>query len=112
MAHILTFTAPTSLDPDLPPARCEVHLLNVGECFERFGGSSASLVVRKTASLITRWVSPFDWKDTEWDIHDPRPWKWFDELVNLHGYKMTATQPCEPQSVDDDNQQGESTCSN
>lgn len=112
MAHILTFTSPPPTAPDDPPARVEVHVLNAGEFFEGFGGSRHGLVVRETASLITRWISPFDFKDTEWDIHDPRPWKWFDELVNLHRYKMTATQPCEPQSVDDDNQQGESTCSN
>lgn len=97
MAHILTLT---STKRDEPPARVEFHLLNAGEFFAGFGGSRHGLVVRKTASLVTRWISPASMKDTEWNIGDPRPWKWLDELVNLHAYKMTAQQSCEPQTVD------------
>ena len=93
MAHILTLISPTG------KTRLEVSLLNPGECFPRFGGSSQGLVAHKTGSLITRWVDEASgYKDTEYDIHDPRPWKWVDELINWHGFKVNAAQSVEDQS--------------
>ena len=61
----------------------ELHLLNPGECFPSFGGSSRGLVVRKTASLITRTRHPDGCVyDIERDIHDPAIWAWLSRLLN------------------------------
>jgi hypothetical protein len=55
-------------------SRKAVYLLNPGDHFQRFGGSSCGLVVRKTASLIVS-----EWQggcrhDTEYDINKPDVW--------------------------------------
>lgn len=52
----------------------EVYLLNPGDCFQGFGGSSAGLVVKKTASLIVREVGPGGCYDTEYDVNDKKVW--------------------------------------
>jgi len=100
MAHILTLTSPPL--PPHRPTRIEVHILNAGEFFAGFGGSSRGLVVRGTASLITREISVMT-SDTEWHVHDRKVWKWIADLVNTHGWTMEAMQP----PTIDDNQQGE-----
>lgn len=93
MAHILTLTSPDG------KSRLELSLINPGECFQGFGGSSQGLVAHLTGSLITRWVSADSgFNDTEYHIHDPRPWKWVDELINWHGFKVQAAQHAEDQS--------------
>ena len=102
MAHILTLTSPPPTSPGDSPTRLEVHILNAGEFFPGFGGSSHGLIARKTASLITRQVSVMT-SDTEWNVHDRQAWKWIANLVNIHGYTIEAVQP---QTIDD-NQQGE-----
>lgn len=61
MTHVLTVTLAAHSDTTV-----EVHMLNPGEHFERFGGSSRGLtVVGKTASLITRTKSPGGTEDVE-----------------------------------------------
>ena len=93
MAHILTLISPTGKN------RLEVSLINPGETFPLFGGRSSGLLAHKTGSLITRWIDETGgFKDTEFHIHDPRPWKWVDELINWYGFKVHAAQPVEDQT--------------
>ena len=54
--------------------RRRVYLLNPGDHFDRFGGSSSGLLVRKTASLITRDDGPWGRNDYETDIHSKATW--------------------------------------
>ncbi len=58
-----------------------VYLLNPGQHFPRFGGSSRGLVVGKTASLIVRYFSGFDTKDVEYDLADPKAWRHLRKLL-------------------------------
>lgn len=67
----------------------EVYLLNVGETFERFGGSSRGLTVIKTASLITRTESAMHTSDKEWDLADPNAWAWIRRLMTEHGFEIS-----------------------
>lgn len=70
----------------------EIHMLNPGETFERFGGSSQGLTVRKTASIITRSRSTGGGvEDVERDITQPAFWKWIAERIN--GTGCTADVP-------------------
>lgn len=52
----------------------EIYLLNPGNCFAGFGGSSAGLLVRKTASLIVRNTAGGMCNDTEYSVNDKRIW--------------------------------------
>lgn len=54
--------------------RYSVYLLNPGEVYAGFGGSSAGLPVRKTASLFVRTVSPWGAEDREYNLADPFAW--------------------------------------
>ena len=114
MAHIFTLTSPPPTSPDDSPTRIEVHILNAGEFFPGFGGSSRGLVARGTASLVTRSVSVMT-SDTEWHVHDRKAWKWIADLVSIHGYTMKADllnihghtiKAVQPPTIDD-SQQGE-----
>lgn len=64
-------------------AHTTVYLLDPGQAFDRFGGSSAGLVVKKTASMI---VSYFDSaagrKDTEYALNDKKALQVWAHLVN------------------------------
>lgn len=80
----------------------EIHLLNVGQTFVGFGGSKRGLTARKTASLITRHKAPWGTHDIEYDIDNPRPWKWVEELIAWHGFKLVAAQECEAVSQQPD----------
>lgn len=71
----------------------EVHLLNVGDIFEGFGGSRHQLVAghdfntgkrhkKPTASLILRRRSRMGCEDVERDIHDPQFWSWIARIIN------------------------------
>lgn len=62
-------------------ADIDVFILNPGDSFQGFGGSSAGLVVRKTASLITRKRGPHGWSDTEYAINDKSAWGWLLYLI-------------------------------
>ena len=70
----------------------EIHMLNVGELFEGFGGSKRGLVVgenqppkKRTASLIVRRNSVMGTEDKEMDIHDPTFWAWMARMLNGSG---------------------------
>lgn len=76
----------------------QIHMLQPGEFFPHFGGRKSGLYAGTTASLVTRWVAASGLKDTEYDIADPRPWKWVEELINWHNYRVTAAQPCGEQT--------------
>lgn len=67
----------------------EFHMLNVGDHFPGFGGSRQGLVVgesvpprHRTASLIVRRISEMGAEDTEYDIHDARPWRMICRCIN------------------------------
>lgn len=68
----------------------DVHLLNVGEVFERFGGSSRGLQVRKTASLITRDTAGGCWNDLERDLRAPEFWTWIQKLIDQRAALLAA----------------------
>lgn len=59
----------------------EIHMLNPREVFEGFGGSRHGLVVKKTASLITR-VREGMLIDTERDITDRHVWEFIAKCIN------------------------------
>lgn len=80
MAHCITYISADGKD------RVEVHMLNVGDAFPGFGGSSSSLVARKTASLVTRHAGAWGFNDREWDIHSPKAWAWLAALTTKHGF--------------------------
>jgi hypothetical protein len=67
--------------------RINVYLLNVGEHFERFGGSSRGLTVTKKASLIVRTVSCGSSSDREYDLHgkgrlrNMDTWAWLKRCI-------------------------------
>jgi hypothetical protein len=71
----------------------EIHLLNVGEVFEGFGGSKHPLVAgrnfatgekqkKPTASLIVRRRGVMGIEDKELDIHNPNFWAWMARMLN------------------------------
>lgn len=60
----------------------EIHTLNPGESFPRFGGSSRALVAKKTASIVTRTKTGGTVSDIERDIHDTNFWTWIAERIN------------------------------
>jgi hypothetical protein len=51
-----------------------IYILNPGNCFQGFGGTSGGLVVRKTASLIVRDNHAGGCDDTEYDVNDKKVW--------------------------------------
>ena len=55
--------------------RRRVYLLNPGDHFERFGGSSRGLVVRKTASLIVSETQGGCRSDMEFNLADKEAWE-------------------------------------
>ena len=59
-----------------------IYLVNPGCRFVRFGGSSAGLHVKKTASLIVSEIGPHGRRDSEHDITNTNVW---DAI--LHGYR-------------------------
>lgn len=67
-----------------------VYILQPGQCFERFGGSSAGLVVRKTPSLIVQQDDQFGRNDIEFDVHDKKAWN----IIFEH-----HKQSCQPEQV-------------
>lgn len=71
----------------------EIHILNVGEVFEGFGGSRHPLVAgrnihtgekqkKPTASLVIRRTSPMGIEDKEREIHDPIFWAWVARMLS------------------------------
>ena len=68
--------------PEQSPATIEIHMLQPGEHFPKFGGSSRGLTARKTASLITRTKAFGTWSDVEYDIADKSFWMWLAERIN------------------------------
>lgn len=67
--------------------RTRVYLLNPGDHFQGFGGSRHALIVKKTASLITRTTGPWGLRDLESDLACPSAWG----AINI-GLKMAAAQ--------------------
>lgn len=55
--------------------RVRVYLLNPGDHFHYFGGSSRGLVVRKTASLIVSVNQYGSRTDTEYDLNKQDVWE-------------------------------------
>jgi len=68
------------------PAKTQVYLLNPGERFLGFGGSSTGLVAQKTASLITRHIQFDVIQDTEYHINSGKGreiWKHLIKRINM-----------------------------
>lgn len=74
MTHVLTVKLPDG-------GEIEVHMLNPGQSFPGFGGSSRPLIASKTASLITR-TKTVGMSDYEQDIFAPTFWKWIADRIN------------------------------
>lgn len=93
MTHVLTITFDSG-------STTEVHMVNPGEPFHGFGGSSQALVPQVTASLILRRRSAEvgDTYDTEHNIHDPAVWTMLARMMgdNEIGRKYTVTVPAPP----------------
>lgn len=68
-------------------ARKQVYMLNPGDHFAGFGGSSSGLSVRKTASLIVRETSQGVTADTEYDINKRDVWNRIFRAAHLAGYQ-------------------------
>jgi hypothetical protein len=88
MAHIYTLTKEGS------GIRVEVHLLNPGDNFPLFGGSSKGLTVTgNKASTITRvlYTDSGNTRDIEWDLAAPSVWVWVAELIR-DGFTLIAEQ--------------------
>lgn len=66
--------------------RTRIYLLNPGDVFVRFGGSSHGLTVRKTASLIVREEDAGGVHDTEYDIADREVWDRIFRAACIAGY--------------------------
>lgn len=78
----------------------EFHMLNVGDHFERFGGSRQGLVVgenmpknKRTASLIVRRTTEMGQEDTEYDIHAIEPWQFLCRCMNDPTMNVTGELP-------------------
>ena len=68
-------------------SRKQIHLLNAGQHFRRFGGSSHGLLVRKTASLIVREIDEaYGITDTEYDVNDKAVWDSIFSVATRAGY--------------------------
>jgi hypothetical protein len=66
-------------------------MLNPGDHFKSFGGSSRDLVPKKTASLVIRERIFGTISDVEYDIHDKRVWEWLARLINDKPHEVVAT---------------------
>lgn len=66
---------------EVESTRVSFYLLNPGETFAGFGGSSAGLTVRKTASLIIRREHPAGVEDTESDLRSKGAWDWYNRMA-------------------------------
>lgn len=62
-------------------AKYSVYVLKPGQCFERFGGSRAGLVVRETPSLIVSRSGRDGVTHTEYDVHDIKVWRNIFEAI-------------------------------
>lgn len=71
----------------------EIHILNVGDVFEGFGGSRHPLVAgrdfasgrkhsKPTASIVTRRHGVMGVENKEMDINSPDFWAWIGRLIN------------------------------
>jgi hypothetical protein len=71
----------------------EVHMLNVGDVFENFGGSRHPLEAgrdfatgekqkKPTASIVIRHITPMSTTDKEIDIHDAGLWQLICRCIN------------------------------
>lgn len=76
----------------------EVHTLNPGEIFPRFGGSRHDLIPGKTASLVLRRYTQGGMQvDSELDIHDAGFWTNLARMLDGTGDpKVAAIGPAEP----------------
>lgn len=67
-------------------ARTDVYVLNPGQRFDRFGGSSTGLVVEKTASLIVSRTDEAGGRyDAEYAVNDAKAmnfWSYLTERVD------------------------------
>lgn len=70
----------------------EIHMLNPGEHFANFGGSSRGVTAGKTASIITR-TKNVGISDFELDIYAPNFWEWISRLINNKDGTVTAEMP-------------------
>jgi len=73
----------------------EIHMLNPGQSFPGFGGSSCALPITKTASCIVRERSVWGWRDTEYDIDDETLWKWIASVINLGHDEGVVAKACD-----------------
>lgn len=80
--HILTLH---HVGKDCEPgstSRSEVYLLNAGQHFVGFGGSSSGLTARKTGSMIVRFCNQAGgWSDTEYALNDASAMKFWTHLT-------------------------------
>lgn len=71
----------------------EIHILNIGDVFEGFGGSRHPLEAgrdfasgrkskKPTASIVTRRTGVMGVEDKEMDINSPDFWAWIGRLIN------------------------------
>lgn len=60
----------------------EVHMLNPGQHFEGFGGSSRGLTVGKTASIVTRLHDVSGVTDTERNLDDGFLWGFIAKCIS------------------------------
>lgn len=73
----------------------EIHTLNPGDRFPRFGGSKHDLVAGKTASIVQRSIG-VGTTDLEIDIYNAEFWMWIAKLINGNiSSKVVASVPDE-----------------
>ena len=65
-------------------ATVEIYALNPKESFEGFGGSRHSLIVEKTASIITRLHQDGMEFDTERDLRDDFIWRLLEHKLKAY----------------------------
>ena len=75
------------MDFTVGASRKRVYLLNPGDHFDRFGGSSRGLVVRKTASLIVSENQGGCRYDSEDDVNKKDVWARI-----LHAYRASLAE--------------------
>lgn len=75
-----------------PRASYEIHMLNKGEVFPGFGGSSKGLIAIKTASMVLRQNLENGGMrtDIEFDIHDSNAWAMLAKMINATDGVFTA----------------------
>ena len=69
------------------------YILEPGDTFPRFGGSSRGLLVQKTASLITRTTQGGTISDHEYNLYDPTVWAWVARMITDKTLNITADGP-------------------